>query len=174
MISSSLQAYHSNELRIQMFTSSGDDTISLNFFREQSLSLQYKSDTDKRLTNVSFSSMQSFQFHIESDGIDDQDKKEIEALMTLAQPFIDHFMNELSDAKQTTPLHSVTKALANLFSPLQDQSQNHQNYAKREIVKAFDTAAFQIESFENILQEAQRFLEEVLHIFDADTPSLYA
>lgn len=174
MISSSLQAYHSNELRIQMYTSSGD-TISLNFSNEQNLLMQQKSDNEERLTHFTFSSMQSFQFHVESNGIDAQDRKEIDALMSIAQPFIDNFMSELANMKRTTPLHSVTKTLDSLFSPIKGQSQTYQNYAKNEIVKAFDNAAFQIEAFETILQEAQTFLEEVLHIFNADNPStIYA
>ncbi len=173
MISSSLQAYHSNELRIHMYTSSGD-TISLNFSNEQSLSMQQSKSDNHSSSRFTFSSIQSFQFQVESNGIDAQDREEIDALMRIAQPFIDNFMNELADTKQTTPLHSVTQALDNLFSPLKTQSHNHQNYTKNEIVKAFDNAAFQIESFESILQEAQTFLEEVLHTFDAHTPSIYA
>ncbi len=173
MISSSLQAYHSSALRIQMYTSSGD-TISLDFSKEQRLSMQQERSEQGRNTRFSFSSMQSFQFHVESNGIDTQDRKEIDALISIAQPFIDTFMSELADAKQTTPLFSLTQTLDNLFSPVKTQSQNHQNYTKREIVNAFDTALSSIESFENILQEAQRFLEEVLQIFDTETTLLYA
>ncbi len=173
MISSSLQAYHSNELRIQMYTSSGD-TISLNFSNEQSLLMQQSKSDNQNSKHFTFSSIQSFQFQVESNGIDAQDREEIDALMRIAQPYIDNFMNELANTKQTTPLHSVTQALDNLFSPLKIQSQNHQNYVKNEIVNAFDNAAFQIESFENILQEAQTFLEEVLHLFDTTQSTLYA
>ncbi len=110
MISSSLQAYHSNELRIQMYTSSGD-TISLDFSNEQNLLMQHNSGNKEHLSQFSFRSIQSFQFQIESNGIDAQDKKEIDALMTIAQPFIDNFMSELANAQQTTPRHTITQAL---------------------------------------------------------------
>ncbi len=165
MISSSLQAYHSNELRIQMYTSSGD-AISLNFSNERSLSMQQSRSDNHNSNRFTFSSIQSFQFHVDSNGIDAQDKKEIDALMTLAQPFIDDFLNELADMKQTTPLKTVATALDPLFSPLQYKSLDHQNYAKNEIVNLFDTTLSQMESFDTLLHEAQQFLEEVLHLID--------
>ncbi len=173
MISSSLEAYRSHDLNIQMRTSSGD-TISLDFSNEQSLSMQQTKDGNRSSSSLSFSSMQSFQFQIESNGIDAQDKKEIDAFMKIAQPYIDNFMKELSDGNQTTPLNKITKALDDIFSPLKLKSQNHQNHAKNEIVKSFDKAASQIDQFDKILKESQKLLENILKSFDKLEQNLYA
>jgi pyrroloquinoline quinone (PQQ) biosynthesis protein C len=155
-----------------MRTSSGD-VISLDFANEQTLSMKQTKSSKESSSSFSFTSMQSFQFEVQSNGIDAQDKKEIKAFMKIAQPFIDNFMEELSSNKQTTPLNQVTKALDEIFSPLKEKDQNTRHHAKNEIVKTFDKSASQIDQFENILKESQQLLENVLNAFNKTTQELY-
>ena len=77
---SSLDAYRSHELNIQMKTSSGD-TLSLNFENSQSLSLNKKTTDTTKEQSFSFSSLQAFSFNLDSNGISEQDQKEINAFM---------------------------------------------------------------------------------------------
>ncbi len=77
-----------------MRTSSGD-IINMDFSNAQALSMEQSQQDSTKSSSFSFASMQSYRFHMESNGIDKQDKKEIEAFMEIAQPYIDNFMKEL-------------------------------------------------------------------------------
>ncbi len=173
MVNSSLDAYRTHDLNIQMQTSSGDK-ISLDFSNKQALSMQHSENAKGGSDALSFSSMQSYSFKVESNGITEQDEKEIEAFMQIAQPYIDNFMQELSDGDQSSPRGQIAKALDDIFEPLKLQDQNHQNYAKNEIVNLFDTAASQIEEFDKIFQESQKLLDNILKLFDKVEKDIYA
>ncbi len=173
MISSSLDAYRSHDLNIQMRTSSGD-TISLDFSNRQELSMKETKDAGQSSSSFSFASMQSYSFEVDSNGISKQDKKEIQEFMKIAQPYIDNFMKELSGGEQSTSRGQVTKALNEVLTPLKGRGHNHQNQVKNDIVKTFDSAASQIEQFDKILNESQKLLENVLKMFDKIEQELYA
>ncbi len=173
MISSSLDAYRSHDLNIEMRTSSGD-TISLDFSNKQELSMKETKDANGSSSSFSFASMQSYSFEVDSNGISKQDKKEIQEFMKIAQPYIDNFMKELSDGEQSTSRGQVTKALNEMLTPLKGRGNNHHNQVKNDIVKTFDNAASQIEQFDKIFNESQKLLENILKMFDKVEQELYA
>lgn len=174
MISSaSLDAYRSHELSIQMKTSSGD-TLSLNFQNEQSLSLNEKTTADSKEQAFSFSSMQAFSFKIESNGISEQDQKEINAFMKKAQPYIDKFMKELEDQNQTTPVNKIASDVTKLIGNLKNSDENVKSHAKNGIVNLFDNAINSAKSNEKMIDEAQKLLKKVLDGFDKMFEPLYA
>ena len=118
MISStSLNAYRSHELSIDMKTSSGD-TLSLNFENTQELSLDSRQSDASKESSFSFSSMQAFSFKLDSNGISEQDQKEIDTFMKKAQPYIDKFMKELEDQTQNSPINKVASDITNLMVDL--------------------------------------------------------
>ncbi len=174
MISSaSLDAYRSHELSIQMKTSSGD-TLSLNFQNEQSLSLNEKTTADSKEQAFSFSSMQAFSFKMESNGISEQDQKEINAFMKKAQPYIDKFMKELEDQNQTTPVNKIASDVTKLIGNLKNSDENVKSHAKNGIVNLFDNAINSAKSNEKMIDEAQKLLKKVLDGFDKMFEPLYA
>lgn len=174
MISSaSLDAYRSHELSIQMKTSSGD-TLSLNFQNEQSLSLNEKTTADSKEQAFSFASMQAFSFKIESNGISEQDQKEINAFMKKAQPYIDKFMKELEDQNQTTPVNKIASDVTKLIGNLKNSDENVKSHAKNGIVNLFDNAINSAKSNEKMIDEAQKLLKKVLDGFDKMFEPLYA
>lgn len=170
---SALNAYRSHDLNIQMRTSSGD-VINMDFSNSQSLSYESSRHAGSRSENFSFASMQSYQFHMESNGIDAQDKKEIEAFMKIAQPFIDNFMQELSGGEQHTPLNQVVKSVSDLFGPLADRSQHTKNYAKNGIVSLMDNALKQVDQHQQLLDESQKLLDKILQRMERFEEMLYA
>ena len=111
-----LDAYRSHDLNIAMRTSSGD-VIRMDFANEQSASMSHSQNKNSSQTSMSFSSMQSFQFSIKSNGIDAQDQKEIDEFMKTAQPFIDNFLKELQDDAPGTPVTKLAHDIASLFEP---------------------------------------------------------
>ena len=167
-----LGAYRSHELSIQMRTSSGD-IINMDFQNTQELSLSAHQNNNKNEASFSFASLQQYRFEMQSNGIDAQDQKEIEAFMEIAKPYIDNFMQELSQDRQSTPLNHVSDLITRDMQPLKSMPETSQNHAKNGIVKLFDNALKQIEQSQKIFDESQKLLDKVLENFDNTLPELF-
>ena len=179
-----LDAYRSHDLNIAMRTSSGD-IIKMDFANEQASSIRHSQNEHGSQTSMSFSSMQSFQFSIQSNGIDAQDQKEIDSFMKIAQPFIDNFLKELSEDAPGSPVTKLAHNIAGLFDPERERDENSINNIKTNIVKMFDKAVEELEPpklehidtqkmIEKILKETQKLLEKTLEEFDNFNKNLYA
>jgi hypothetical protein len=174
MISSnSLDAYRSHELSISMKTSSGD-TLSLNFLNEQSLSLNDKTTSNSKEQSFSFSSMQAFSFNIDSNGITEQDQKEINTFMKKAQPYIDKFMKELTDQNQTSPINKVASDVTKLIGNLKNSDENVKNQAKKGVVDLFDNALNSTKSNQKMIDEAQKLMQKIIDGFNKAFEPIYA
>lgn len=169
----SLDAYRSHELSIQMKTSSGD-ALSLNFENTQSLSLSEKTAAGSKEQSFSFSSMQAFSFNIESNGISEQDQKEIDAFMKKAQPYIDKFMKELEEQNQTSPINKVASDVTKLIGNLKNSDENVKNSAKKGVVDLFDNAVQNVKSHQEMLDEAQKLMQKIIDGFDKMFEPIYA
>ena len=177
-----LDAYRSHDLNIAMRTSSGD-VIKMDFANEQSASFSHQQNENGSRTSMSFSSMQSFHFSIDSNGIDAQDQKEIDAFMKIAQPFIDNFLKELEDVAPKTPVTQLANQIASIFNPNQDRTENLNNQIKTNIVKMFDNSLEKLEAPERlnteemlakIFEDTKKLLEKTLEAFDNFNKELYA
>ena len=179
MTTSSLDAYRSHELSMQMKTSSGD-TLSLNFENTQQLSLNSRQKEDSKESSFSFSSMQSFAFELNTNGITQQDQEEIDAFMKKAQPYIDQFMKELSEGDQKSPVNKIASDVAKALGDLKHSDESVKNHTKKGIVDLFDNAIKKVELPKNendiskMINEAEKFLKKVLEGFDRLFEPLYA
>jgi len=174
MISStSLSAYRSHELTLQMQTSSGD-TLSLNFQNAQDLSYNEKSSPGTKEESFSFKSLQSFSFEVKSNGISEQDQKEIDAFMKQAKPYIDTFMKELKDQNSTSPINKVASDVTSLIGDLRHKDENTKNHAKNGVVDLFDHAFKNTQTPDKLLNEAQKLLQKIIAGFDKLYQPLYA
>ncbi|MDD2828520.1 MAG: hypothetical protein PHW18_02970 [Sulfuricurvum sp.] len=171
--SSSLDAYRSHELSISMKTSSGD-TLSLNFENTQSLSLNDKTTSNSKEQSFSFSSLQAFSFNIDSNGITEQDQKEINAFMKKAQPYIDKFMKELTDQNQTSPINKIASDVTKLIGNLKNSDENVKNSAKKGVVDLFDNAVQNVKSHQEMLDEAQKLMQKIIDGFNKAFEPIYA
>ena len=173
----SLDAYRSHDLNIMMKTSSGD-VIEMDFSNKNSASIRHNQNDDGSSTSMKFSSMQSFQFIIDSNGIDAQDKKEIDEFMKIAQPFIDSFMEELEEDNPKSPINQVAKDIASIFEPNKQRDANSTNFVKSNIIDMFDNSMQKLELPEtkqtNIFEQAQELLEKTLQEFEEFNKSIYA
>jgi len=168
--SSALDAYRSHELSISMKTSSGD-TLSLNFSNEQALSMHQQKNGGEQESSLSFASMQSFSFQFDSNGISEQDQKEIDAFMKVAKPYIDNFMKDLDGS---SPLNKIASSITSSIGDLRHKNTDVINKAKSAIVDAFDTTMKPMELNQTLLERAQKLLEKILYGFDTETKELYA
>jgi len=178
----SLDTYRAHDLNISMRTSSGD-TIEMDFANHQSASLSHQQNESGSKTQMSFSSMQSFQFSVDSNGIDAQDQKEIDAFMKIAQPFIDNFLKELEDAAPKSPVSQLAHKIAGIFEPNSERSENSKNHVKTNIVEMFDNAMKKLEIpeqsnrqdlIDKMFKESQKLLERTLKEFDNFNKNIYA
>jgi hypothetical protein len=169
----SYDAYRSHELSIQMKTSSGD-TLSLNFENEQSLSMSSKTTSNSKEEAFSFSSMQAFSFNIDSNGISEQDQKEINAFMKEAQPYIDKFMKELEEQNQTSPINKIASDVTKLIGNLKNSDENIKNHAKKGVVDLFDNAIKETKTTEKMIEEAQKLMQKIIDGFDKMFEPMYA
>ncbi|MDA7817621.1 hypothetical protein N9A28_05475 [Sulfurimonas sp.] len=175
-------SYRAHDLSIAMRTSSGDK-IEMDFSNHQSASFSHQENSRGHSTSMSFSSMQSFHFNVESNGIDEQDQKEIDAFMKIAQPMIDKFLKELDEAAPKSPVTQLAHKVASIFEPSKDRNENAINNIKTNIVKMFDNAVEKLKTpeklntenvLEKILEDAKKLLEKTLKEFDEFNKSLYA
>ena len=177
-----MDSYRAHDLNIAMKTSSGD-VIKMDFANHQSSSFSHEQNATGSKTSASFSSMQSFNFSMDTNGIDAQDQKEIDAFMKIAQPYIDDFLKELDQDAPKTPVTKIAHEIASLFEPSKERDENAKNNIKTNIVKMFDNAMndfekldtiSSIDSLEKILKEAQKLLEKTLKEFEEFNKELYA
>lgn len=181
----SLNAYKSHDLNISMKTSSGD-VIKMDFANESALSMNSQKNPNGSKSDFSFSSMQSFSFSMETNGIDEQDKKEIAAFMKIAQPYIDNFLKELSEEAPTSPVTKLAHDIASLFDPNKPRDEDAKTYVKSNIVKMFDDSLRELnvpqnsqkietqELLDKILKDAKNLLEQTLKAFEEFNKNIYA
>ncbi len=177
-----MNSYRAHDLNIAMRTSSGD-VIEMDFSNHQSSSLTHQQDENGSKTSMSFSSMQSFQFNIETNGIDKQDLQEIDAFMKIAQPYIDDFLKELKDTAPKTPVTKLAHEIASIFEPNKERNENSKNHVKTNIVEMFDNSMKKLklpektdtqEMMDKIFKDAQKLLEKTLKEFEEFNKSIYA
>jgi hypothetical protein len=168
-----LDAYRSHDLNIAMKTSSGD-VITMDFSNKQELLMSQQKNENSSNSSLSFSSMQSFKFSMDTNGIDAQDQKEIDAFMEIAQPFIDNFLSELDEGNSTSPINKIARQVAEIFQPAKQKNEDTQNYAKSNIVNMFDNSMKQVNNIDKIFEDAQKLLERTLQQFDDFEKMLYA
>ncbi len=169
----SLNAYRSHDLSISMRTSSGD-VIEMDFANESALCMNSQKNSQGSNSEFSFSSMQSFNYSIKSNGIDEQDQKEIDEFMKVAQPYIDDFLKELSEDAPTSPVTKMAKDIASIFEPSKLRDEKQTNHVKSSIVDMFDNAISKVKTNDDIFKEVQRLLEKTLQEFDEFNKKLYA
>jgi hypothetical protein len=158
---------------MDMKTSSGD-TLSLNFENTQQLSLSSQKDDNSKSTAFSFSSMQAFSFKLDSNGISEQDQKEIDTFMKKAQPYIDKFMKELEDQSQTSPINKVAHDIIKQIGNLKNSDENIKNNTKKGIVDMFDNAVKNMKTTEKMVDEAQKLMQKIIDGFNKMFEPIYA
>ena len=179
-----LDAYRSHDLSIYMRTSSGD-TISMDFSNKSALSLSLEQNKSGAKGDFSFSSMQEFNFSMDSNGIDAQDKKEIEAFMKTAQPYIDSFLKELKEDAPKSPINKIARDIASEFAPMKQKDEDTKNFTKSSIVDMFDRSIKNMQTpkkemqdmqevTKTLFEDAKTLLEKTLKAFEDFNKNIYA
>lgn len=163
-ISASNYAY--NDFSLSLQTSSGD-TINLKMYDEKAVDFSHGEDKTSSSTTLSLSHAYGYSFEYNGDGIDENDKKEIQAAMKLVQPMIDVYLNNVQKSEPSTADITNTAFDINTYLPKQKDS-NTKGYLNDNILKSMDdTLATMKNNNEKILQNAQKLFDALLKQSDS-------
>ena len=158
-ISASNYAY--NDFSFSLKTSSGD-TLELKMYDEKSVALSQETSDSLQTTTLSLSHAYGYSFSYQGDGIDETDKKEIDQALTLIQPMLTNYFQNVQQT-QTSNADVTNKAFdINAYLPKTKES-NARNYTNDSLLKSIDKI---LEAKENqndkILKEAQKLFDALL------------
>ena len=172
----SYDAYKAHDLNLYMKTSSGDE-ISLDFSKYSELSASNEQNDNSTKTSLTLSEMQSFSYSMKSNGITEQDQKEIDEFMAKAQPYINKFLKEFEEETPKSPVALLARKVASMFNPNIDRDANETEYIKANIVDVVDNGLLEYSSSKNIdklFEESKKLLEMIMLEFDNYDSKQYA
>lgn len=163
-MSSSIAAsnYSLNTFDFSMQTSSGD-TLSLSMYDERSSSISYnKTDTTTSAT-LNLHHAYGYEFHFDSDGLDETDKQEIAQAMEDIQPLIEKYFESVQESSSDENA-SATNTAYDINSLLpQTNDENTQNYLNNQTMNAIDKILRKAQNQnEQMLKSAQKLFDSLL------------
>lgn len=161
MVNLEASSYSYSDFNFSMKTSSGD-TIDLMMYDETSSELSHQQRGNTITTALSLSHSYGYEFQYEGNGIDAQDKKEIDAAMKSIQPMIEEFMEKAKENSLSNP-EVVNKAFdINTYLPKTDDVDT-KNYLNDKALKMIDKILERVENQnEQILQNTQKLFDSLL------------
>lgn len=99
MISASSAAANYNSFDLSIKTSSGD-TINLSLYDNKSTSSSFEKNGNSQMASMSLRHESGYSFSYEGNGIDANDKKEIEAAMKEIKPMLDTYLSNVEESKK--------------------------------------------------------------------------
>jgi len=150
-----------------MQTSSGDK-IDLKMYDEKSSEVTYKKDNNSTSMILSLTHSYGYSFHYEGNGIDAQDKKEIDAAMKTIQPMLEQYMKNVKDSEENFSMAEITNRAfdINQYLPKTDNLDT-KNYLSDKTLKTLDKILEKAEyQNEKMLKHAQKLFESLLKQMD--------
>ena len=159
--------YSYNDFNFSMQTSSGDK-IDLKMYDEKSSEVTYKKDDNSTSMMLSLTHSYGYSFHYEGNGIDAQDKKEIDAAMKTIQPMLEQYMKNVKDSEENFSMAEITNRAfdINQYLPKIDNLDT-KNYLSDKTLKTLDKILEKAEyQNEKMLKHAQKLFESLLKQMD--------
>jgi hypothetical protein len=160
-----------NNFDFAMKTSSGD-TLSLAMYDNKELSYQEQKKDGTHTRELSLSHAYGYKFSYEGDGIDAQDRKEIEAALEQLQPELEAFMEKVKESGIPSPRTIADEAFSLRQMLPTPRDENHKSFLQDSILKAFDKELLKFSPQEKVLETAQKLFERLLE--QMEHFSLYA
>ena len=165
----SIQAgtYDYNNFNFSMQTSSGDK-IDLKMYDEKSSEMSYKKDGNSTEMMLSLTHSYGYSFSYEGDGIDAQDKKEIDQAMETIKPMLEKYMENVEDSEENFSMSEITNRAfdINQYLPKTDNLDT-KNYLSDKTLKTIDKILEKAEhQNEKMLKHAQKLFDSLLKQMD--------
>ncbi len=155
----SVSNYAYNDFSVSLQTSSGD-TINLQMYDEKAVDFSHSADKTSSTTTFSLSHAYGYSFEYSGDGIDDNDKQEIQAAMKLVQPMLDEYLSNIEQNAPSSAEITNTAFDINTYLPATKDS-NTQSYLNDNLLKTMD------ESLSTLKQQNEKILQNAQKLFDA-------
>ena len=152
MISSAYMQQNTSTFDFSMQTSSGD-TIDLSAYSSSELSYKHHKEDGLEVTSLSLRESYGYSFSYEGNGIDAQDRKEIDAALKEIKPFL-NFLNPAENAKNSDKNISDLAMDINALLP-KNKEPNATNYMKDSLLSMMDDMMQAFEANDEILDMAK-------------------
>ena len=154
-----------NSFGFSLQTSSGD-TIDLSMYDAKFASLSQESSQNSQSTSLTLAHAYGYSFKYEGNGIDANDKKEIDEAMKLIQPMMDDYFKSIKeDSTQASnaKTNNTAYAINDLLPKNKLKNEATQNYTNDSLLKNIDTILAKSENQnKKMLEEAQKLFDAVL------------
>ena len=151
----------SNHFGFTLQTSSGD-TISLSMYDDKSVSLDASCGKCGRSISMSLRHEYGYSFHYEGNGIDAQDRKEIEEAMKIVKPIFKEFLKHVKKSDGMPGFRELT----NLSQVLKDElpkpkNPETHNMLKDRTVDAMDDVLTLFAQNDKLIQSAKALFDKI-------------
>jgi len=152
-----------DNFNFSMQTSSGDK-IDLRLYDEKSSELSFSKDGNSTSLILSLTHSYGYSFRYEGNGIDTQDKKEIDQAMKTIQPMLEKYMQNVKDSEENFSMSEITNRAFDINHYL-PKTQNHdtksylQDQTLKSIDKILEKAQYQNQK---LLEHAQKLFESIM------------
>ncbi|BDY11782.1 ATP/GTP-binding protein [Hydrogenimonas cancrithermarum] len=156
----------SNGFGFDLTTSSGD-RISLSMYDNKSVSLHASDGKGERSFSMSLRHEYGYRFSYKGDGIDAQDRKEIEEAMKIIKPMFQQFLENVEKSDEIPGFKEITN-----FSQMMRQelpatdTPDMQNMLKDETVGTMDDVLALFEQNEKLLESTKRLFDRLFEQID--------
>ena len=159
--------YNYNDFNFSMQTSSGDK-IDLKLYDEKSSELSFSKDGNSTSLTLSLTHSYGYSFRYEGDGIDAQDKKEIDQAMKTIQPMLEKYMQNVKDGEENFSMSEITNRAFDINSYLpKTQNQDTKNYLQNQTLKSIDKILEEVQyQNQKVLEHAQKLFESIMKQMD--------
>jgi hypothetical protein len=159
--------YDYNNFDFSIKTSSGDK-IDLKLYDEKSSQMSYKQDGNKTEMMLSLTHSYGYSFQYEGNGIDAQDKKEIDEAMKTIKPMLEKYMENVKDSEENFSMAEITNRAFDINQYLpKTEDLNTKDYLSDKTLKTFDKILERAENQnEKMLKHAQKLFDSLLKQMD--------
>ena len=159
--------YNYNDFNFSMQTSSGDK-IDLKLYDEKSSELSFSKYGNSTSLTLSLTHSYGYSFRYEGDGIDAQDKKEIDQAMKTIQPMLDKYMQNVKDGEEDFSMSEITNRAFDINNYLpKTQNQDTKNYLQNQTLKSIDKILEEVQyQNQKVLEHAQKLFESIMKQMD--------
>ena len=167
MLSINTNNYNYNDFNFSMQTSSGDK-IDLKMYDEKSSEVTFKKNGNTSSMMLSLTHSYGYSFHYEGNGIDAQDKKEIDSAMRAIKPMLEQYMENIKESEENFSMSEITNRAFDINQYLPKiENLNTKNYLRDQTLKTIDKLLEKAEhQNEKMLKHAQKLFESLLKQMD--------
>ena len=160
--------YNYNDFGFSMQTSSGDK-IDLQLYDEKSSEVSYKKDGKSTEMMLSLAHSYGYKFAYKGDGIDAQDKKEIDQAMKTIKPMLEQYMKNVKESENDFSMSEITNKAFDINQHLpKAKDLNTKNYLSDKTLKNIDKILEKADNQnEKMLKHAQKLFDSLQKHMDS-------